>query len=351
MSNSYIINPEDRILITGATGFIGCRVVRDLVARGFRNLVCLARPSANLDRLEASVLSQSTGAQIEILRGNLLSPADCEAATRDAAVIYHLAAGTGTKSFADAVLNSVVTTRNLLDASLRSTNLKRFVLVSSFAVYTNRQKSRRLDESSPVENHPELRADAYCYAKVKQEEIVKRYAQLFGNRYVILRPGSVYGGGKSEITGRVGIGTFGFFLHLGGSNRIPFTYVDNCASAIALAGLVDGVDGEVFNVVDDDLPSSRQFLRSYKQNVKPFSSVYVPRPLSYALCYLWEKYSDYSKGQLPSAFNRDHWYSLWRKTGYSNQHLKRRLDWAPQVSTAEAMQQYFTSCHRDRQHA
>ena len=134
MSNSYIINPEDRILITGATGFIGCRVVRDLVARGFRNLVSLARPTANLDRLEASVLSQSTGAQIEILRGNLLSPADCEAATRDVAVIYHLAAGTGTKSFADAVLNSVVTTRNLLDASLRSTNLKRFVLVSSFAV-------------------------------------------------------------------------------------------------------------------------------------------------------------------------------------------------------------------------
>ena len=47
-----------------------------------------------------------------------------------------------------------------------------------------------------------------------------------------------------------------------------------------------------------------KFLRSYKQNVKRFRSVYVPRPLSYALCYLWEKYSDYSKGQLPPAFNR-----------------------------------------------
>ena len=35
-----------------------------------------------------------------------------------------------------------------------------------------------------------------------------------------------------------------------------------------LAGLVEGVDGEVFNVVDDDLPSSREFLRSYKENVK-----------------------------------------------------------------------------------
>ena len=58
---------------------------------------------------------------------------------------------------------------------------------------------------------------------------------------------------------------FGIFLHLGGSNPIPFTYVDNCADAIVLAGLTPGVDGEVFNVVDDNLPTSRQFLRLYKQ--------------------------------------------------------------------------------------
>ena len=43
-----------------------------------------------------------------------------------------------------------------------------------------------------------------------------------------------------------------------------------------LAGLVKGVDGEVFNVVDDDLPSSRQFLRLYKKSAKHFKSIYVP---------------------------------------------------------------------------
>ena len=101
---------------------------------------------------------------------------------------------------------------------------------------------------------------------------------------MIVRPGSVYGAGKREIAGRVGIGTFGLFLHLGGSNTIPFTYVDNCAEAIVLAGLVKGVDGEVFNVVDDDLPSSRQFLRLYKKNVRRFKSLYVPHAVSYALC-------------------------------------------------------------------
>jgi nucleoside-diphosphate-sugar epimerase len=69
-------------------------------------------------------------------------------------------------------MNSVVTTRNLLDGCRRSPRLRRFVNVSSFAVYSNTNKPRRrlLGESCPVQDHPEQRADAYCYAKVKQDE-------------------------------------------------------------------------------------------------------------------------------------------------------------------------------------
>ncbi len=147
--------------------------------------------------------------------------------------------------------------------------------------------------------------------------------------------------GNSEITGRVGLGTFGLFLHLGGSNTVPFTYVENCADAIALAGLVKGVDGEVFNVVDDDLPSSRQFLRQYKKNVRSFKSVYVPHAASHALCYLWEKYSHWSHGQLPPAFNRRRWDVEWKKTVYSNEKLKTKLGWAPIVPTADGITALF----------
>ena len=148
-----------------------------------------------------------------------------------------------------------------------------------------------LDESCPIEEHPELRGEAYCFAKVKQEQIVYEYGKSLGIPYVWSDLVVSMVAGKGEITGRVGIGTFGLFLHLGGSNTIPFTYVDNCAEAIVLAGLVKGVDGEAFNVVDDDLPSSRQFLRLYKKNVGGLQVVYVPLMVSYALCYLWEKYS------------------------------------------------------------
>lgn len=349
--DSFIIGPDDRILVTGAAGFIGARVVEDLLDRGFRNLACFVRPSSDLTRIDALVKRNPRSVRIDIVKGNLLSRTDCEAACKDAAVVFHLAAGTGEKSFPDAFMNSVVTTRNLLDASLRYARLRRFVLVSSFTVYTNSQKSRRLDESCPVEAHPELRGEAYCFAKVKQEQIVTEYGKNFGIPHVVVRPGSVYGEGKREIVGRVGLGTFGLFLHMGGSNTIPFTHVENCAGAITLAGLVKGIDGEAFNVVDDDLPSSRQFLRLYKKSVRRFKSVYVPHMLSYGLCYLWEKYSQWSEGQLPPAFNRRRWYSQWRKTRYSNEKLKAMLGWKPRVATVDGLRLYFQSCLQGERHA
>lgn len=348
---SFIVDTNDKILITGASGFIGARLVENLLNRGFHNLRCFTRQSGKTSGLER--FCGRSGALVEVFKGNLLSREDCIAATKDATVIFHLAAGRGEKSIPDAFLNSVVTTRNLLEASGRDECLRRFVNVSSFSVYSNIRKPqwRLLNEACPVESHPELRGDAYSFAKVKQDEIVIQYCSQLGIKYVIVRPGYVIGPDHSGITGRVGIGTFGIFLHLGGSNRIPFTYVDNCAEAIVLAGLTKGVDGEVFNVVDDDLPTSRRFLRLYKDNVGSFKSVYVPHFLSYAFCSLWEQYSSWSEGQLEPVFNRRAWHGYWKKTRYSNEKLKSQLGWSPKVPMAEGLRRYFEGCRNGRQHA
>jgi nucleoside-diphosphate-sugar epimerase len=343
--SAHIIGGNDLILVTGAGGFIGSRVIERLIALGFRNLRCMVRPSGKISHLESLREKFSPEVRIEILKGNLLSRPDCISASKDAAVVYHLAAGRGEKMFADAFMNSVVTTRNLLDAISKQQCIKRVVSISSFSVYSNiGTKGGVLDESSAVESKPALRGDAYSFAKLKQDALVAEYGGKFGIPYVIVRPGFVYGPGNEGITGRVGISTFGIFLHLGGSNAIPFTYVDNCAEAIVLAGINDGIDGEVFNVVDDNLPSSRKFLAMYKKQVRHFKSIYVPHAISYLLCYLWEKYSAWSEGQLPPAFNRRIWHSYWKKTRYSNEKLKQRLGWKQIVPTHEAFACYFESC-------
>jgi nucleoside-diphosphate-sugar epimerase len=198
-----------------------------------------------------------------------------------------------------------------------------------------------LDETCEIESKPWLRGEAYCYAKVRQDKLVMEYSNKYNIPYVIMRPGAVYGPGNKGITGRVGVGTFGVFLHLGGSNKIPLSYVDNCAEAIVLAGIKKGVDGEVFNVVDDDLPRSRNFLRMYKKHVSNFKSIYVPHIMSHLLCYLWEKYSKWSEGQLPPVFNRRRWSANWKGNRYSNEKLKNLLGWKPKVSFDEALELYF----------
>ena len=348
---SAIAGGEEPILVTGSTGFLGSRVVSRLLALGFRNIRCFARSASRVAHLQ-ELKSRYDGNRLEIVRGNLLATADCDKAIRDVAVVYHLAAGTGEKSFPDAFMNSVVTTRNLLDAGLRYGALKRFVNVSSFAVYTNRDKPRRnlLDESSPVELDPRVRGEAYCYAKVKQDELVMEYGRKHAVPYVIVRPGVVYGPSSTGISGRVGSVAFGLFLHLGGSNVIPLTYVDNCADAIVLAGIRPGIDGEVLNVVDDDLPTSRRFLRLYKRHVRSFASVPVPRPLSYVLCALWERYSHWSHEQLPPVFNLRAWHAYWKGSRYSNAKAKRLLGWAPQLSTDDGLRRYFDACRQRGSH-
>jgi len=340
MKQDWIINKSETILITGAGGFVGTRVVRILLEYGFTRLRCLVRTERN--QAELRQLADAAKVELEIVSGNLLSREDCVQAVRDVSLIIHLAAGRG-KSFADCFMNSAVATRNLLDAAVQNTRLKRFVNISTLVVYAGSgiRKGDLLDETSPIENNHNERFEAYAYGKIKQDELVQTYGKEQGLPYVIVRPGLIYGPGKKAIPGRIGIDTFGFFIHLGGGNRMPLVYVDNCAEAIVRAGLVEGIDGEVFNVIDDDLPTSREFLRMYKKNVRQIFSIYIPYRAFYFMNWLWEKYSHWSEGQLPLLFNRWQCRAYYQKQQYSNRKLKEQTGWSPRVPFPEAMKLYF----------
>ena len=340
MRRNWIIDKSDLALITGANGFVGSKVFEILLEYGFRRVRCLVRSEHGLQEMRR--VADSSGADVEFIVGNLLSTDDCRRAAEGVQVIYHLAAGVE-KSFAGCFLNSAVATRNLLEAAIRGQKLRRFVNISSIAVYSNEKIPRGglLDESCEVDANLVERHEAYTYGKAKQDEIVLEYWKEHKVPYVIVRPSVVFGPGKAKITDRVGSDTFGVFLHLGLSNRIPLTYLDNCAEAIMLAGLRQGIEGQTFNIVDDDLPSSREFLRLYKSKVGGFVSIPVPYPIWLGFCLLWEKYSKWSEGQLPPVFNRRTCAVSWKGNRYTNAKAKRLLGWQPRVGMNEALERFF----------
>ena len=341
MSVEPIVTPAEKILVTGSNGFIGTRAVENLLSRGFFNLRCFVRPSSKLEKLKKILAQFPAAKNVEIVAGDLLAREDCRRAAADVAVIVHLAAGFD-KSFAGAFMNSALATRNLLDAFLEPGRPRRFVNVSSFAVYSNFQMERHalLDENCPLETEPQARNDAYGFGKLKQEQLVQEYGRTRGLKWVILRPGMVYGPGKPDLSGRVGINTFGFFIHLGGRNEMPMTFVDNCADAIVLAALQPGVDGEIFNVVDDERMSSREFLAKCKE-AKNFFSVWMPYPLAKFGCALWENFSKKRHGQLPPVFNRRRCAAEWGGNTFSNEKLHKLLGWTQKIKTAEAMKLFL----------
>jgi nucleoside-diphosphate-sugar epimerase len=341
MQRQFIVDKADPLLVTGATGFLGPAVVKTLLSLGFQNVRCLVRPSSDTRHL-MSVCANGGAGKVSIVVGNLLSRVDCQRACQGVAVIYHVAAASE-KSFAGTFLNMVVTTRNLLEGVAHQPGFRRFVNVSSLAVYSNYNLARDqvLDETCPVERDPVRRHDPYCYGKLRQDELVCNYEKNHGVPYVIVRPGPIYGPrARAALHARIGLDTFGIYLHLGGGNQIAFTYIDNCAEAVVKAGLVNGVEGEVLNIIDDDLPTSRQFLRSFKKQARDFRSLRVPYLLFYASSWLWEKYSTWSQGQLPPAFNRQLSTIYYRGNRYSNEKAKRLLGWQPKVGTTEGIRRH-----------
>src|SRR5207248_8677725 len=330
-TSEYISSPDDGILVTGSNGFIGAKVVEILLEYGFSKVRCFVRSSSQLNRLEKALNGFNGSKNVEFVTGDLLSREDCERSSEGVSIMYHLAAGME-KSFAGAFMNSALGTRNLMYAFIEQIEPKRFVNISSFAVYSNLSLKRGalLDETCPLEDAPQERFDAYGFGKLKQEKLVKEYGEKYKLPYVILRPGYVFGPGKTELNGRVAINTFGFLTQVGGSHLLPLTFVDNCAEAIILAGLMPGVDGEIFNVVDDELLTARRFLARYKAKLER-SSVRIPYFAAQLLCFFWERYSRWTKGQLPPVFNRRRCAAEWKGNQYSNQRLQERLGWKPRV--------------------
>ena len=340
-----------KVLVTGAGGFLGFHVVERLLAHGYTDIRCFLRDSGKAERL-LKMSESYPGAQLELCYGNLRSKSNCAHALADVSLIFHLAAGTKGPP-AELFADSVVVSRNLLEA-LEGRNgfpvqKTRVVLVSSFGVYgvVPLGRGARIDEQTPLENHPERR-DTYSHSKLRQEQLFWDYQRKAGFELVVVRPGVIYGPGGGAFSTRVGLQVGPMFFHLGGSNLLPLAFVVNCAEAIVLAGTHPDSAGQVYNIHDDDLPTASRYLREYKKHVKRIRSIRLPYFMTRMLAWSLETYHRRSQGQLPAIITPYKAAVAWGGNKFGNSKL-HALGWRQLVATSDAMAENFEYLRRQDQ--
>ncbi len=326
-----------KYLVTGSGGFLGRRIARSLLAQGVDDLRLHVRQRPPAGMVEA-LQAEFPQARIEWVGANLLQRDGLPALVAGVGCVVHAAAGMRGAA-ADMFANSVVGTRNLLEAAGEA-GVKRIVQISSFAVYRTDGLPRNgvHDESVPLESVG-VDKGPYGYAKVRQEQLLDACRDRFGFETVVLRPGVIYGEGGGALSPRVGIGALGFFFSLGGGATLPLTYVENCADAVAVAAL-RAPAGSAYNVVDDDLPSCRRYLREYRRSVRRLRTLPLPYSLLLQASRMLVWYNRRSKGQLPAVFTPYVVRSMYRPLRYANGALKA-IGWTPGVSTTAGLERTF----------
>jgi nucleoside-diphosphate-sugar epimerase len=331
-------------LVTGSNGFLGAALVERLVAQGEPRVRCLVRRSSDRSRLRA-VRQRHPDAAIEIVEGSLASPAAAAEVLEGVTRVHHVAA-TMSGAPADMFLGTVVASKNLLEAIADRVPEVPVVLVSSFSVYgvAGLAAGHTVDERTPLEPHPELR-DLYAQTKLRQERLFWEYRRRHRLSIRVARPGVIYGPGGGAMSGRVGLDLFGLFLHLGGDNVLPLSYVDNCADALVLLGRRDEAVGRVVNVHDDDLPTCAEYLAMYEREVRRLRKLRVPYAALRVLSSAVERYHAASGGQLPAIFTPYKTATTWKPHRFDNARLKA-LGWRPLVATDEGLRRTFEALRR-----
>ena len=330
------------ILVTGGSGFLGQWVVRRLLERTQESIRCLVRSGPGT-LVVTRLAAQWPGRKIEPHPASLPAPAEALAAALDGVrIVVHIAAGKQGSAPA-LVANTVVGSEALFQAAVRA-KVERFVLVGSLGVHdtASLQRGAVVDEHTPLDPHPEMR-DPYTFSKHRQETLAREYVLNHGLPLVVVRPGVIIGPSAEILVTRVGLQMFGLLLHLGGGNRLPFTYVSNCADALVLAATRPSLGGDTFNIVDDDLPTSRQIVRAYRSKVRRIPSIPLPRIALGPIARLNAWVHRRTQGQIPVVFSEYDAKTIWKNLRFSNERAKSLLGWIPEIPMQTALEATFQS--------
>jgi dihydroflavonol-4-reductase len=216
----------DRVLITGATGFVGSAVLRLLAARGF-NVRALVRPSSPRTNL--------TGVACEIVQGDMRDRQSMERAAKDVRYLFHVAADyrLWARDSGEIVRNNLEGTRAVMLAAQRS-RVEKIVYTSSVATLKP-VAGEGADETSRLEEDDAI--GAYKRSKVAAERLVQSMIQSEALPAVIVNPSTPIGPNdvKPTPTGRVIVEAFMGRIPAFVDTGLNFVHVDDVAMGHLLA--------------------------------------------------------------------------------------------------------------------
>jgi nucleoside-diphosphate-sugar epimerase len=271
-----------RVLVTGATGALGRRLVKRLVDEGYSVRV-LARKRSNVGVLK--------NLGVEIAFGDLADEALVSAAVESVEIVVH--AGAGTSGMAeDSDAATVRGTQNILNAC-RTSRVRKLVYISSCNVYevAGYVENQVVTEEAQLERFP-LRRGHYSAGKLRAEALVTEAMQRGFCPTVVLRLGTLYGPGAKVFTRIMGVSsTRRLFIVFGnGESALPLLHVDNAVDAIVECMIKSAAENQVFNVVDRDTVTKRMYMERIVKPLYPKATViYCPMSLLFALTWLQEK--------------------------------------------------------------
>ena len=284
-----------RVLVTGASGFVGHAVCRELLARKHDVLALVRRPGSEPEGTRAVV-------------GDLTAPehlADSLLKHKPECVV-HLAAEIASQRDPEKInAVNVEGTRRLIEAA-EAARVKRFVFASTVVTGEANGRVLREDEPLPVETE---------YGRSKQEgERLVRESDMHG---VVVRPGHVYGPGgwyAEEFVRR--LQQPGRFAVIGrGDNLWDVVHVDDVAVAIAEA-VGRAPDGALYHVADDEPLTYFDFVKLTADAL----GVGPPRRIPAGIARV--------------VAGRDPVAAVVRSARTSNEHIKQELKWEPRFPSA-----------------
>ena len=235
------MNTRDRVVVTGAGGFIGGHLVAELLRRGFEDV-------RGVDVKPFDDWYQR--APIENLVLDLRTPAACEESVEGAQVVFNLAADMGGMGFiethkADCMVSVLINT-NLLVAS-REAGVRSFLFGSSACVYAaEHQTDPDVTALKEADAYPAEPEDGYGWEKLFSERMCRHFHEDYGVVVRVPRFHNVYGpygtwdGGREKapaaicrkVASAVLTGTNTIEIWGDGEQTRSFTYIDDTIEGI-----------------------------------------------------------------------------------------------------------------------